>query len=153
MSFWKIDKAIFRRNALKSFAVFFSLCFLFVATITFFPLMASVYSEDYPLMRVLAENFSLLIPLSIGCAVLSPLFGFLTTRIKKFRRFWLILAALAGYWLTLFIIMAYYAGFEFGSDDAAVLFLLSIWAIAAYSVFIVPMLVGAVFWLEWWTRK
>ena len=127
--------------------------FVFVTFISFFPIIGSFTTSGFPLKDVLLDNLHLLV---ILCATSIPLgffLGFLAGMLKRKRIFWMIMLGLVFYWLMLLLVILVMSKFSLKGNDIVEILQLSVWAMLAYSMFAVPLVILAVFLLEKWTRK
>lgn len=125
----------------------------FVLIISVFPIIGSLITPGFELGKVLMQNLDLLIILlGVGIPV-GIMLGILASAIKRRRLFTLILSGFIFYWLMIIVIVLFATGFTFSSSDLGILFSLSVWAMLAYSVFTLPLIMVGIFILERWTRK
>ena len=125
----------------------------FIAIITFFPLIGSLTVDNFPLRNVLLDNLHLLVML---CAISIPFgffLGFIASILERKRIFWMIIIGLIFYWLILLLVILAMSKFSLNGNDFVEILQLSVWAMLAYSMFAVPLVILAVFLLEKWTRK
>jgi len=65
----------------------------------------------------------------------------------------MIMLGLVFYWLMLLLVILVMSKFSLKGNDIVEILQLSVWAMLAYSMFAVPLVILAVFLLEKWTRK
>lgn len=125
----------------------------FVLFISIFPLIGSLTVSGFPLQAVMLDNLHLLILLCVISLPLGLCLGIIAGRLKRKRIFWMILLGLLFYWTCILLIILFTSkSFIIGTDFSDVL-RISIWAMLAYSLFAVPFVILAVFFIERWTRK
>jgi hypothetical protein len=140
-------------NALKGIIVMATASIAFVLIISVFPIIGSLVTPGFQLGEVLKQNFDLLIILlGVGIPV-GIMLGILASAIKRRRLFMLILCGFIFYWLMIIGVILLATGFSFTSSDLGILFSMSVWAMLAYSVFTLPLIMLGIFILERWTRK
>lgn len=139
-------------NTSKSCAVLLISSIAFVIIITAFPLIGSLTIENFPIKQVISDNFKLLIPISIVCILVSPVFGLATTKLKRKRFLYLFLLGIATCWLAIIAVMFSWSG-SLISENTFSTIALSAWALLAYSLFSLPILIPAVFIINKWTEK
>jgi hypothetical protein len=126
---------------------------VFIVFISVFPLIGSFTTSGFPLKDILLDNLHLLV---ILCAISIPLgffLGYLAGMLKRKRIFWMIILGLVFYWLMLLLVILAMSKFSLKGNDIVEILQLSIWAMLAYSMFAVPLVILSVFLLEKWTRK
>lgn len=141
------------RNALRSFTVLFFSSFAFILFITIFPLIGSFTTTHFPIQQVIKDNFKLLVPLFIASVLISPLFGIAATTIRKKRFLFLFLIGIGGCLLAIISVMLFWSGLTVAKEDLSSFAAISLWALAAYSFFSLPILVPAIIIIERWTRE
>lgn len=140
-------------NSFKGIMMLLAASLVFVIFISVFPIIGSFTTSDFPLKNVLLDNLHLLV---ILCAISIPLgffLGFLAGMLKRKRIFWMIMLGLVFYWLMLLLVILAVSKFSLKGNDIVEILQLSVWAMLAYSMFAVPLVILAVFLLEKWTRK
>jgi len=103
--------------------------------------------------NVMRDNFHLLVILCLVSIPLGFFLSFLAGKLKRKRIFWMVILGLAFYWLMILLLIMIMSKFSFSGRDFVEILQLSVWAMLAYSMFAVPMVILAVFFLERWTRK
>jgi hypothetical protein len=141
------------RNTLISMAVLFCASLAFVFIITLFPLIGSLTMDHFPMRQVIRENFTLLPPLLAVSLLISPWLGWCSYRFLKKRFLKLLLLGLAGNWLAIAVVMLLWTGLQLSTDDIFNMLLLSFWALLAYSLYSIPVMVPAFLLIERWTRR
>lgn len=140
-------------NSFKGIMMLLAASLVFIIFISVFPLIGSFITSGFPLKDVLLDNLHLLV---ILCAISIPLgffLGFLAGMLKRKRIFWMIILGLVFYWLMLLLVILAMSKFSLKGNDIVEILQLSVWAMLAYSMFAVPLVILAVFLLEKWTRK
>ncbi len=140
-------------NTLKSFTILFLASLAFVSVITIFHLIGSLTMNDFPIIQVIKDNFSLLIPLGIVSMLLSPLLGWAGYKFIKKRFLKLLALGVLGNWIAIISIMLVWSNFSVNNEDIGSFLFLSVWALVAYSFFSIPILTLSIFIIERWTRK
>ena len=125
----------------------------FILFISIFPLIGSLTTSGFPLGNVMRDNFHLLVILCLVSIPLGFFLGFLAGKLKRKRIFWMVILGLAFYWLMILLLIMIMSKFSFSGRDFVEILQLSVWAMLAYSMFAVPLVILAVFFLERWTRK
>lgn len=141
------------KNSLKAFLLLVSGAFTFILIITILPFIGSLLLPDFPLWRVIKENFALLIPLTLFSFFISPLLGFAGSILKYKRIRWLIFAGIAAYWFAVFFILLVFSNFSLLNENLFNVFILTFWGFAAYSLFSLPILIPVILLFEKWSRK
>jgi hypothetical protein len=140
-------------NSFKGIMMLLAASLVFIIFISVFPLIGLFTTSGFPLKDVLLDNLHLLV---ILCAISIPLgffLGFLAGMLKRKRIFWMIILGLVFYWLMLLLVILAMSKFSLKGNDIVEILQLSVWAMLAYSMFAVPLVILAVFLLEKWTRK
>ena len=138
------------RNTLKSLVVLLLVPLAFVCFITLFPLIGSLSMHNFPIMHVVKDNFSLIPPLCLVGILLSPVFGWASTRFKRKRFLYLLMFGAAACQLAILLVMFLWAPFRW--EDTGTIFLVWLWAFVAYSFMSLPILAPAILLIERWTR-
>jgi hypothetical protein len=145
--------SIFFSNSFKGIIMLLAASLVFVFFLSVFPLIGSLTTGGFPLGSVMLDNLQLLIMLCLVSIPLGFFLGFLVGKLKKKRIFWMIILGFIFYWLMILLIIMIMAKFSFSGNDFSDILRLSAWAMLAYSMFAVPLVILAVFLLERWTRK
>jgi hypothetical protein len=140
-------------DSLKAILILLAASAAFIILISVFPLLGSLTVENFPLSDVLLDNARLLLILCVLSIPLGFFLGFLAGKIKSRRMFWLILLGLVSYWLIILATMMILSGFSLSGTGFVDLIKISLWAMLAYSMFAMPFVVLAIFFIERWTRK
>ncbi len=141
------------KNALKGATVMVGASLVFSILLSIFPLIGSIIVSEFSLKSVLSQNFDLFLLIAGTGIPIGIMVGIITPAIKQKRLFFLTLTGLIAYWLLIIIILLFSTGFKISTSDLGNVFLLSIWAMLAYSVFAIPVLALVIFLVERWTRK
>ena len=142
---------LFWINFRKALIILFSGALAFTLIISIFPLIGSLFLDNFPIGRVLKENFSLLIPLSVFCICIAPLLSFIATIFRYNRIRWLLVIGILGYWVAVFLVMLFMSNFYLVYESFINVLILSIWGILAYSFFSLPILIPAIILFEKWS--
>ena len=125
----------------------------FIVFISVFPAIGSLTVKAFPLKDVLIDNLKLLLILCVVSIPLGFFTGILAGKLKKKRIFWMIMLSLLFYWLMIILVIIVVSKFSLSAKDFSEVIQLSVWAMLAYSMFAMPLIIMAVFLLEKWTRK
>lgn len=140
-------------NALKGAVIMVSASFIFVLLLTIFPLVGGLATPDLQLKTILLQHLDLFLLIAGAGIPLGVMIGILAPAIKQKRLFLLTLIGLVSYWLIIIVILLVATGFKISLAELGNIFLLSLWAMLAYSVFAIPILALVIFILERWTRR
>ena len=122
-------------NTVKAIIILILGSFVFVLIITIFPVIGSFTMSDFPIKQIIKENFQLMIPLSIGSFFISFIFGFATQKIKKKIILYLLIIGILACWLAIIGVMLFWTKYNINPEDLSPMFIVSIWALTAYSIF------------------
>ena len=145
--------SLFLSNSFKGMLMLLAASLAFVLFISVFPLIGSFTTSGFPLGNVMLNNLHLLIILCLVSVPLGFFLGFIAGKLKKKRIFWMILLGLVLYWLIIMLVIMLMSKFSFSGSDFSYILQLSVWAMLAYSMFAMPLVILSVFFLEKWTRK
>ena len=140
------------RNILKALVIFLLASLAFVCLITLFPLISSLWTKNLDIGQIIKDNFSLLAPLSIMSVIVSPLFGLACRYMKKHRIVKLIIMGVISIWIATLIAMVMQANTLVAAEGIYFVLFASLWAVAAFSFYSIPILIPALIILERWTR-
>ena len=140
-------------NSFKSIVMLLAASLSFVLIITLFPLFGSLFVKGFSIGNVLMDNLKLLLMLSMVSVALGFFLGGLASALSKNRMFWMILGGFLFYWLMIVLVILLMSGFAVSGRDFPEIFILSVWAMVAYAVFAVPLVIFVIFFIEKWTRK
>ncbi len=143
----------FFSNSFKGILMLLAASGAFVLFLSVFPLIGSITTSGFPLGKVLFDNLQLLLILCLVSIPLGFFLGSLAGKLKRKRIFWMIILGLIFYWLMILLVIMLMSKFSFSGRDFSEIIRLSDWAMLAYSMFAVPLIILAVFFLEKWTRK
>lgn len=142
----------FLRNTVKSFTVLIAASLAFVLSITIFPLIGSLTMTNFPILQVIKDNFKILIPLLIISTLISPLFGWAASKLRKKRFLYLFIIGIIGSWLAIVSVMLMWSNFTIGKNDIGSLIFISVWGLLAYCFLSLPFLIPSIILIEKWTR-
>ena len=107
--------------------------------------------DHFPILQVVKDNFSLLPPLCLVGILISPVFGWASTRFQRKRFLYLLMFGAAACQLAILLVMFLWAPFRW--EDTGTIFLVWVWAFLAYSFVSIPILAPAILLIERWTRN
>lgn len=146
------NRKLILKNSLKAFFLLIVGILIFIIIITIFPLLGSLWLPDFPIGRVIKENFTVFVPLSFFSLLVSPVLGFATIRYRNKRKLKLTITGVLAYWLAVFFILLVFSDFKLLNENLFNVFVLTFWGIMAYSFFSLPVLIPIILIFEKWTR-
>ncbi|HEY4798660.1 MAG TPA: hypothetical protein VII99_06230 [Bacteroidia bacterium] len=141
------------KNSIKSLAVLVVSALLFVILMTIFPLIGSLTMKNFPVQKIVFDNLELLFPMILASVLVSPVYGWLASKLAQKRFLYLFPAVFFSCWLFSVAVMYCWMKFFISSEDLMPALWISFWATLVYLSFSLPVFIPAVWVIEKWTRK
>ncbi len=142
---------ILKSNILKSAVTLFASNFVVILLIIISSLPGAISLENFPIKTVVLQNLTLLLPLSVTAIIFTPLFGYTTTKATINRFLKLFILGILYFWVCVISTLLFMSNGELLKEGFMILYL-SVFAMMAMALFVLPVLIPGVYLLEKWTR-